>query len=747
MRTYLAILGLLALVTVALPTALGGHYAGLTADDVSNEPDPADSSLAPAVGNGFGEIDSKTERTSEFNLVLDSRAIPGAVSFVNPNQVEDRLQNTIGGNADSAGPFIYPGLTTHLARWGWWRDKGGGAHYQEAGAAGQATFAKGPNNVIDDGSDNHKQDVSYSDWQSNPQACPADDPTCWQDTGSWDEFVSRGDNPHVPKNLTYAQPSNTGSDSPTIQNFPGDTMYGFVQPGTHASWFSTTTGREGSSNPVRTPGYGLLHNAADGDKRYEWPMTRAGGTWNGALFYTADSSLLMSTQVIASVNPKDLGQTRKDWTSSKATATDVDVYTAISPQVESVYRTAVWDPDDQQDGDVGEAAGVNNEGLKQEVKYHYSVTYPQTFRQIRTQVINPTVETARPYVGLASDLTFGGVTEHEPNTGPSDFADDEQNLNDGDVYHYADYNSGATYTPRVFRENPEKNDYYQPTQDWSEYDPDKGGGEHAWIDSKIKIGIHAVVVTGNWEGRPGTNVQHPTQSGEQNTAAPGVLATFANAGSWIDWNGDTWIGNVDRGTCSTEDEPYCEGFHGYEGTGHKDDPNDYSHHAGNSALKMKPEWRGVCNARVTQVLKPLGTPTNTEGQHAWGTTVPPVGVYKYPIGGNEGTGIVADVTGDNPAVDDNDDQQFSRYVQYGPVEMPMGPDTTNCKSGQWFNGAKLILPTGTTTYPIKVVTKLEIQDNRLGKVDGKPIAGDPTEIVTDVDVVNSWQGATHGYER
>lgn len=740
MRTYVAILAVMALVVVGLPAALGAHYAGLTADDVSNEPDSIDTQAAPNVGNGFGEIDDAQERENEWNLVLDSRAIPTGL-LANPNQVEDRVQTLVGGDSGSAGPFIYPGLTLHEARWGWWMDKGGGAYFQEAGSVGDSTFDSGPNQVIDDGDDNHTEDVTYAEWQQNPQACPAGDQTCWQATGSWDEFVHRGDNAQAPGpdssgNLTYANPSNTG-DSPTIQKFPNDTMYGFVQPGTHASWFSTTTGREDSSNPVRTPGYGLLHNAADDAKRYEWPMSEAGSTWVGADFYTVDSSLVMSTQVIASANPLDLGDTVKDWGAEVTDATDIDTYTSVSPELETVYRTAVWDPGNREDSPTD---AVNEEGLKEEVKTHYSETYPETFETLQRDIVNPAIEQSRPVLGYTSDVTFGGVAEHEPNTGPADFEDEPTNEVDGDQFKYADYGSGAEYTPALFRDDGR---YYEPTQDWSEYADE----EHAWVDAKNKIGVHLVIATGNWEGRPGMNAAHPTDSGEQNTAAPGVISTFTRAGSWYDINGDTWVGDIDDdGACSTEEDPYCEGFRGYEGLPFQDDPNDYSNHAGNSAV-AEPEWRGVCNAEVTQVLKPVGTPTNTEGEHAWGTTVPPVGVYKYPIGGNEGTGIVADTTGDNAVLDDNDDEQLSRYVQYGPVEMPMGPDATNCKAGQWFNGAKLILPTGSTTYPIKVVTKVDIKDNRLAKPDGtRSLAEDPTEVTTDVDIINSWQDATHGSE-
>jgi hypothetical protein len=715
-RTHaIAIVGGILLLLSAVGTASATHYAGTDDNDVSHEPSTVPDFGEPVEGagpaNGFGDLPSDPA-TDRQDLVLNGFAGQPINTGADHNSI---LRTLLGEDAENV---ILPGLVDFEAYWGWWNDKGSGAYFQEPGTA----VAGPPGGEIDDGADDHANDTHFDDAADE---CGTTSPNCWQTTGSWDEFIWRGPNSQLAQgNVQFQAPVDTGEGP--ITNVTGDELYQFVHPGTQGNWVQHAL-QEDTGNPL--PGYGIISEGADDEQAFDNRCLWEGQVWdcdNGRFGVTYDRSLLITTKVRVAANPVDTNDAlKKDFTHPDTTAVDTDIYTAPGP-VGTLYRTAVWDPGDQQDSPTDVA---NEEGPKDTAKVVYSDTIPSTLNAIsdlQDEALRP-VETE---IGTVDDTAGAPFVPLQPGTGtgiqggPPEVHEPHRQA---DQFPGAEVNNGAEYNPAA------NGEYYVPTQDWTDYQK----AEHLWADVNTDYGYVTPALVSSSPGAPGVNLDAiGGDRSKQDTHGPGFLSIFARVGTWLDVDGDTFIGDLDRaGRSTTSEHPYANGT--------VEDPNDYTDHPGNPETTAN-EWRGTCRANVEVTLRPLGTPTNGAGEHAWGSTQPPAGVYRYPqFGLINGPGQPAtDVTGDVEVagatlLDDPDDERFSRYTQYGPITFSIGGDCDQPKAGQFFPSEFLFFPSGSADFPVKVTGTVSLLENS----DRTPRRGthDLTqETVVDVDRIYQW---------
>jgi hypothetical protein len=653
-------------------------------DNVAHEPENADTgSSLPS--NGFGSASP-----GSWDLVLNHRVENDALNLAEFNAIYREALEVSSDDGANAERFIFPGAADSDLYWGWFNDKGSDGYMREAGQGSGS-----PDGVIDDGDDDGTDDVQFGDAAQAAEECGRRGPTCWQATGSWDEFVWRGPNEHVATgNLTHIPNAN---NDPSIESFADDVAHAFVQPGTHSSYFKSVRCETCANYPYPPPGYGIISEGNDAARAPDFQYNWLGQSWSGPLFIPDDTSLLITTEVTAAANTsKTTGQLRDP---GSADAVDVDVYSSIGAG-ETLYRTAVWDPGDQQDSPLD---AVYEEGPKDEIKSIYSNDVPETWQQI-SETVNELLQPTEPAQGAADDATgMYAPYKHEP-AHPAD----------GQGFGAADYNQGADYNGQL-----SEGDYYaNPTQDWSGY----ANSENLWVDVENRYNLYALVLQGAFGNKFGYNTASPTTQDDQQTQGPGILSHFTRVGTWYDTNGDTWIGNINEtGRCSSYEDPYCEGT--------SDQPQDYSSNPqardGNNY-----EFRGTCDAEVKVTFTPLGTPTNGDGEPAWGTTTPPTGVYRYPVF-NEAAFIDG---ADTPQ------RIQERYVQYGAQEYVVPCDDDSEASGQYFPSEGLLFPTGSIDYPIKMEVTGELTTDIKDRTDSTRNL--KSQTVTDTDIINHWQDET-----
>lgn len=646
-----------------------GEVAGVGRADVRDEPNHARDE------NGFpscGTLPDTQERSCSDpagTLVLDALYESStAESAVDVNNVVNVALH--GRDVDDRQQHIFPGSGYFFAWWGWWADVGGHAWAREAGTGVGADN----DGRIDDA---HDDDANW------------DDPR----HGAWDEFVWRGDNPWAPEHPVLPR-----------ETYPGDRMLLFVEPGTHQPRedppTSLDTGADGSQ--VADAEY---KDDTDLPTYAQAPADQSQG-WAGAHGYDftfLDQSLLMTTEVTTAVNPDPLDAGHR-YDLESAEAADVDVYTAVDPQVELLYRSVVWDPGDEHDG-VSDDLGYR-EGVKEPLR----VSDPAgDAAGTADGVVRPLTEPFAPHQGLADD-TVQPPRPHEPN-------------DPRDRYVNATHDPGTTYGTL----NGETDDYYEPgpNQAYDGYDD----GDRLWLDAHPGYGTPLYLVVFpfpfNLNVHPAPNLADPADPGEGRTAAPGFLYVTAQAGLWWDANDDDWIGRLDDPNRATSpDDPYQGGT--------VDDPNDYADTpqaaANDPQREGTGEWRPLCEGEVAVE----GTLTPGTGDGSWGET----GVYVVHdpnAGYNPYDDAAADVTGDTPLWQDHDDEPLSRHVTEGPIAF----DGQWCSADRgWFGDRFVYAPAGTATYNVTVETTATLEAEKTARPDDLPLESGTS--VTDVDVVHEW---------
>lgn len=673
---------------------------GVSENDVRPEPNHPDDA------NNFTEADPF--RPKGDHLILEGYAESRYGSDIAFSYDEDtsNIANVLmhGQNTDNYEQYMLPGKVTFEAYWGWWSDTGSGGSLQANDATSDQFGA--PNGVIDDAND------------------------CSET--SWDEFHWRG-------------PNNKCAQKHGFETHK-DNMWGFVQPGTHQMQVNTLV--LGCSCPEDA----LLRNGSDRgiqpDFEYGNNPEAGGQEWidsNGFGRYVYDQSLLISSQVTTSVNPKEIFKDLSGREFLPQTGAsdaihhhDVDVYSSIHPAVEDAYRTAVWDPkQDYGDGeDETNPFPLGNQGLKEWLKEPFHTQYQEAQQGPTTEVFKAT-EPTEPQQGLAEDVVFGPYF-HEPNTAKDDFTVDTTPGKTGGDFTLATFGPKTTYGGL-------DGDYYEPGpgQTYPGYQTE----EHFWMDARVGVNTCPIWIPSKViPGQDGTNcyngwghvtpelpstgspAQSIAQEDDDNTFGPTVLYWTANAGTWHDKNGDTWIGNA-------SDHP----DDGYD-NGMDQDPNNYG----------SDEFRGATRVTYDVQLVPTQN-TDADPQGEWGQT----GVYVMGTfdEGNPYSDAAMDVAGDNaepvlgPARDnptfgpsvsyiapDDENGQFSRYrtdgpIDLGPVRKPGGG------AGTAFSGRAVVFPVGSLDVPFKVVTTAELDDpDRQSKAPGNKPNSLTGEAIRDVDL-------------
>jgi hypothetical protein len=684
----LAAAGAVLLLGAASATATA-HYAGYGENDVSNEAshpfDFGDFDTDNLPGNGF-----RYEQANQWDLVLDGYAVPDDLHHVDANVVlSDVLENL--GRVHK--PLLFPGTVDYNAWWGWWQDKGSGAWAQEMGQGGSA-LAGEPDDVIDDGADNHTADVHYSGAAEN---CPPDEPTCWQTTGTWDEWILRGSGL---SDWALAQ-SPPPSDPPTT-NY-NDQMKLFIDPGTTARTLDVATGHPEDQRGPSRPGYAVL---SDADPRWSVPDANceaggyeddrgdqsAGESWQCVAGVTTDRSLLVTTRVQVAVNAPLQSGASEARNLLDAFAQDTDVYSTVAPGVSELYRTAVWDPDDREETPVlEEFDAYPDEGPKEVLLEAYTENLPTVYGAA-TDVVAQAIQPTEPFRGFARDHTVDPPWPHEPNHPDDDLPGAVRGSNP------ADYNGNLG----ADEDDDGQTTYYEPNdQSWQGYYE----AEHLWADFfQWYTPLPNLLVGGGF----GTNVYGVGSPDDQNTHIPGLLVPYARGGTWADQNRDTWIGSAHP-------------LHAYQ-NGTVDDPNAYG----------SDEFRYLCSgeAELEATFYPALEPrrdVNDDGKtnikdRPWGTTTPPLGVYAWDSFGSTAGGILQDVQ----------DGQLDRHVQHGPITIGMG--CSGRSAGTYFPGNAILFPAGTVEYPVVMEGTADMIIERTDRVN----PGTFNETLTDVDVVNSW---------
>lgn len=617
---------------------------------------------------------------------------------------------------------IYPGLGYFNAWWGWWWDKGGGHQLNDADlgpASGAGTSAQ-PNHAIDDAHDDP------DNWDGDPNH------------GSWDEFLWRGDNKFAPEH-PFAKKS---IYNPVGQSrFPGDSMKLFFSPG--SKYTAPFFGDFDDAGPTTAPRPGLLLDEKDDPREPEWSYSDrtsygayavgAGpsgvpqfGGWvseNGWMHFQYDTSLLMSARATSSVNPEPAGGGLFHPHDKGTTATDVDVYAAAHPQIEDLYRTAVWDPGDEEDSPGDETIHEDGEGIKQRLKEEFTTRSTTLYAEVDS-AYNELVAPVREAQGAADDNAGFRPRAHEPNS------------------HGDDFNGHATFDPDTAYGGVNAETYYRPGgKAWDPSSPNTGtqtyegyAKENLWLDMQAGFGAPVLTplfsVEGNYNLHPAPNTGGDAgNQADDSTAAPSLMWFTGNLGLWHDYTGDTFVGDLSEAARSVSPEhPYNQG--------NVDDPNDYGDNINTQRDDASPpEWEGVDSATVSMTVEPL-TPNKR-----WGTT----GVYVYSDAQgqfNPYDDVVADTTGGVVFSDDDNfdgsDGQFSRHVQKGEIDLAASfnsQDGAQGATGSWVGDQYLLLPEGSSSYAIKLTTKAKIR-KKLVLDDGRVL--DPGTTIKDVDVIESW---------
>lgn len=668
------VVSLACLALLLVPAASAGKLvhapadvAGVGRTDVRDEPnEPADANGFAACGtvpDGDGTSCGDPAGTLVLDALYESSTVESAVDA--NNAVNVALH---GGSVDERQHYILPGSGYFFAWWGWWADSGGHGWAQEAGTG------------LGDAHDGRIDDAH-------------DDDGTWDDPrhGVWDEFVWRGDNPWAPSHPLLPHPSE-----------PHDRMLLFIEPGTHQPREDPPTSLDTGADGARIAD-AEFKDDTDLPAYAQQPADQMQG-WAGAHGYDftfLDQSLVLTTRVTTAVNPDSLDEGRR-YDVDSATAADVDVYSAVDPQVEHLYRSAIWDPGDEQEG-VSDEVGFE-EGVKEPLR----VSDPAgdaagTAQEVARGFTDPVA----PHQGMADDIVQP-PRRHEPNQ-------------PGDAYVNATYDAGTSYG------RLDGGSYYEPGPDQTYHGYDDG--DRLWLDAHAGYGTPLYLVVFpfpfNLNVHPAPNLGDPADPGQGRTAVPGFLYVTAQAGLWWDANDDDWIGRLDDpGRATSPGEPYRGGT--------VDDPNDY----GDTPLAAENdpdrqgvgEWRPLCegSASVEGTLRP-GT---SDG--SWG----PTGVYVIhdPNGGyNPYDDGAADVTGDTPLWQDGDDERLSRHVLEGPIDFRM----QWCSADRgWYADRFVYTPAGTATYDVTVNTTATLETDQTARPDDVVLPAGAS--VTDVDVVHDW---------
>jgi hypothetical protein len=694
-------LAALALVLSMAPASMASHHAGppdetgLGAADVSDEPNtPADEPAGEdSSTNGLDPCDPGCTGDASGTLILEGAYTNGQYPyFVDLNNIV--RQGTENAPAIDHEEFMYPGEAFLSAWWGWWVDKGRGGNLQETDQSVPGVLSDEPDGVVNDGHDNHadNSDTIY--------------------TGAWDEFVWRGENPWAGQSDWDAQLGGKPSK-------PGDQMFAFVHPGTHDTGVDSDGLLENNADDAQRPDFNMDDRTSQAPSSPgPYPHNNQGYGWlseGGWWHYQYDSSLLISTTITYSANPDTASGSSELYLPDTGDRVDTDAYSALHPALETAYRTAVYDPGDQQDSPTDP---VHEEGLKQQVKQTYSRSDVLTAQAL--DAYYSATGPASPAVGAADDTAFK-PWPHEP-------------TDDGDQYPNASFDDDKSYGMLA----GDSNDYYENPDRDSDYSAHETAYQ-PWLDAQTQVALaqYLIQVRGYYSANA-----FPTPNGgdaADRTATPSAIWISANLGAWQDHDGDEFIGNLSElGRPTSEEDPYANGG--------VDDPNDYGDtptatQTSPDEIKSTPaEWRGAgAGAKAVQAtLEPVGTPTNAAGEHAWGSTNPPVGAYvvrdtdsnQY----NPYEDSVEDACGCGAGVGDlqgdDDGEQLSQYVQYGPIEVSFSPNTQG-NSGGFLMEENVVLPTGSLDFPVKITVEGELDGSKFANLgDGQDLR---SQTVTDVD--------------
>lgn len=695
-----------ALVLATVP-ALASHqqvkvpprWTGAGNTDVRDEPSTAADGEAPTNGFEGKDYPGTWFDNASGELILDS------FYEYNAAQVDVDFNNllrilTAEAGRDEHEKHMLFGFGYFQAWWGWFHDGGQGHLTREQGlGSGDADGA------IDDAHDN------ASVWSGDPQ------------NGDWDEFVWRGENPWAPDHPRMPHPSK-----------PDDEMTLFLQPGTVAPH------EQQAPIPTRDDAGYVLRNDADDpqtpDLRFEdrtaygayaqRPLPQWGGwtTENGYPTGIMDNGYLVTTTVRTTVNPDEVDG---GFDPASGTASDVDVYTAVDDSLATLYRTAVWDPGDEQDSP---ADAVHEEGPKQEAKDRWTALWTGG-EDAAVETAEEAIDPLAPAAGLAADNAGRRPRTHEPNTA-------------ADVYGIDSGGSAtgwATHDPNTTYGNLQGEDYYDPGTD-------QGYGGYAeerpWVDVQPGYGVpvygFAFTMLGSGNLFPVPDSGARAQQGEQGAASPGLLTFAGHMGLWWDANGDTWVGDLgEQGRWTEPDDPYNRGLGDPTAVPDEpiyqdraNDPNDYTDTqktTENDGAKAFPyEWRPLCGAgSLTLTVEPL------TGDGRWGQA----GVYVIRDRSgvhNPYDDVAADVLGDGPWGDDGDGERLSRHVQEGSITLDM--TCLQSERGGWFSEDAILMPTGSANYDVEATAVAKVPDNTTSRTDDLALGGTQ---VRDVDVIPAWR--------
>jgi hypothetical protein len=712
-RRALIVAATAVLLASAAPGALGESEAvfppketGVGHGDVDDEPSTQADRGTP--GNHFPNMAFEPGQPS---LVLDAyylyEAFPALDVDIN-NMIQELGERT-GFATDEQ--HMYLGFGTFEAWWGWWMDRGEGARMRDAdnqGASNLPGASAEQNGAIEDAHDDDSR------WDGDRQ------------NGAWDEFVWRGDNPWAADHPL----ERFNVDEGPMKSHPQDKMKLFWDPGTHAQ-----NARQPPIPTNQNSGYYLRNDRDAKDvpdmtftdntdqAPYAAPGNAQDGGWdleNRRTTGTDDDGMLVTSKITVTVTPKSKSGAAFDRLSGEAY--DVDVYTAVRPEVERLYRTAVWDPHDQEDTATDT---VHEEGPKQLVHDQFTELW-LTADDTAIDVADAGLQPAGPAAGAADDAAGKKAWRHEPNR-PAD----EYGVNFGGASHGPQTTYGML--------SGSSDDYYEP--EGQTYEGYKSG-EQAWLDTQAGWGIPLYLFNFNMFGT--LNLRTVQSAGglaggdDPGGSPPGILGVSAHFGTWFDASKDTWVGDVDEdGRWSSESDPYNGGL-GDPGDGpddpfyqaRGDDPNDYRdtpERTKRDPQKSEPaEWRPLCEGSSVQAtLVP-----RTNGQQ-WGTA----GVYVVHDSADRGNPY-DDVVTDALGVAGDEGEQLSRYVRSGPIDVTL--ECRDADTGLWFGDKWIVSPAGTADYPIEVRTTATVGSDRIQEHGGSAnLNGDQ---VLDVDVLGSLNG-------
>lgn len=679
---------------------------GFGSEDVRDEPNH------PFDDNGFPE-----SHPGDFwspkgpnHLILESYYIDTAAGAFN-NYLN---QLVYGNNYDQYQSVIIPGSARFPAYWGWWNDIGSGGDLRNHSATNTAPLTGDGDGAIQDNSDD----------------CRKDD---------WDEFVWRGTN-------------NCANEAGNpYSSYGDDSLWVFAQPGT---WDGNVNGAvailDSDDDKNRQADFRLEDETGGGDGPWGMP--------NGFGRIAYDQSLLMTTRITTAANPPEANQGAESFKpfSTKTTAVDVDIYSALNAEIEDAYRTTVWDPPQNYgDGDDEENAfsTVHEQGPKQYAKEEALATVASVTEPALGTYWS-TLNSTQRQRGVAENTIGKRPDKHEPNT-PLD----EYGLKDTDGDGTNETFKLATYDEASY--GGLDGQYYEPgpKRDYKEYEE----GAHTWLDAQQEWSVPVwgglLMGINSYNFHPSAKGIQSQNQNQQNTQAPGLLHQRLFVGLWHDKNQDHWVGGVENKEYDPNEEPigrqssllipYERWYDVSKGPQSQNDPYADGTDSDPNNYWNTTEWTGIDGSGNVNISITL-VPDNP--QQRWGDA----GVYFLTGAFNPYSPAVSDALGDAPdpvmeplrnnpevgglasyALPDDEHGRLSNYRTHGPITMNVTHVTAVGHSGHFRTTDAILFPTGSLDYRVKSTVTLENRDTNMkgsGDTADQKLTG---EIIKDVDFINS----------